>query len=300
MINFNRKYIPLTPAFISLSDSLPQNNLVESKQNFMNNNIITGLNMSNSVSSVADVLNVLTDVSDLEMHFLSQPPTDGKFNFDTNSSMSGSNYLFDDKNSNDIDIEPLQYLYLPKQHRILSQNSNSFHKNEKNLNTQIKNEDFQFGLTLLQANIIALCLKSGIKPHQLYPREALLLNLHILQQHAYNMISKYEKNVFLKGYSENSTESFSSMNDIQTTSLQLLINPYHTNRLNHPPSLLRGITDESDERYNSNNDEDEYDSLSDIHEYGRSNERETSKLFENVIPSIGEPGDDKDWTVLDY
>ena len=45
------------------------------------------------------------------------------------------------------------------------------------------NTNFPVALALLQANIVSLCLSAGISADTLWPAEAMLLNLHLLQQH---------------------------------------------------------------------------------------------------------------------
>jgi len=41
-------------------------------------------------------------------------------------------------------------------------------------------DEFAIGLQLLQNNVIALCIRAGVPVSQLWPAEALLLNLHEL------------------------------------------------------------------------------------------------------------------------
>ena len=49
-----------------------------------------------------------------------------------------------------------------------------------------ENSDFSSGLVLLQANVIHLCITTGINPRNLWPPQALLLNLRLLNEFCLN------------------------------------------------------------------------------------------------------------------
>jgi hypothetical protein len=45
-----------------------------------------------------------------------------------------------------------------------------------------KNKEFMFALTLLRADVVALCLRAGVPPSSMWPPEAILLNLDVLRR----------------------------------------------------------------------------------------------------------------------
>jgi hypothetical protein len=53
---------------------------------------------------------------------------------------------------------------------------------------QQQNDEFAIALQLLQNNILVICINVGVPIHQLYPGEAILLNLYTLQQFCYHYI----------------------------------------------------------------------------------------------------------------
>jgi hypothetical protein len=70
--------------------------------------------------------------------------------------------------------------------------------NHKKIDAAIVNENdwitsvsFPLALSLFRANIIALCVRSGIDPSTLWPPEAILLNLNTLYLHCLEQHEKY-------------------------------------------------------------------------------------------------------------
>jgi hypothetical protein len=53
----------------------------------------------------------------------------------------------------------------------------------KNSPRYVLNEAFEQALVLLRADVVFLCLQSGLPAAMLWPSEAILLNLHLLQRH---------------------------------------------------------------------------------------------------------------------
>ena len=54
----------------------------------------------------------------------------------------------------------------------------------------VPNSEFSFGLSLLQADVLALCMKAGkLQPAELWPPEALLLNLSVLHSRCVDIIT---------------------------------------------------------------------------------------------------------------
>eukprot|EP01032_Pedospumella_encystans_P016272 gene16272-18570_t len=58
------------------------------------------------------------------------------------------------------------------------------------------NSNFSMALVLLQANVVALCVRAGLSAESLWPAEAMLLNLHLLQQHCAQVVNE-EKTTLL-------------------------------------------------------------------------------------------------------
>lgn len=52
------------------------------------------------------------------------------------------------------------------------------------------NANFPAALVLLQANVISLCLKSGLYAESLWPAEAMLLNMHVLKRHCEQVVAR--------------------------------------------------------------------------------------------------------------
>lgn len=162
--------------------------------------------------NISDVLAILSPTSELDLMYSS----------DT------SDHMY--KHSRRREKEPLHSLFLPKHHRdpkphpyTISEGSSVESLNidplSRILEDQIENSEFQFGLSLLQANILVLCIKGGINPQKLYPPEALLLNLGLLQQETVKYISLHDS---MQTNIENHQLSFSSL----PSALERLINPY--------------------------------------------------------------------------
>lgn len=55
------------------------------------------------------------------------------------------------------------------------------------------NSTFGTALTLLQADIVVLCLSAGVPAEQLWPPEAMLFNLHLLQEHCKSVVQRGEQ-----------------------------------------------------------------------------------------------------------
>ena len=53
---------------------------------------------------------------------------------------------------------------------------------------QLINDEFAIALQLLQNDILMICMNAGVPIDQLYPGEALLLNLYALQLHCFENI----------------------------------------------------------------------------------------------------------------
>lgn len=52
----------------------------------------------------------------------------------------------------------------------------------------VLNDQFEQALTLLRADVVFLCLQSGLPAAVLWPSEAILLNLDLLQRHMQRML----------------------------------------------------------------------------------------------------------------
>jgi len=52
------------------------------------------------------------------------------------------------------------------------------------------NLSFSTALVLLQANVVALCVRAGVSADSLWPAEAMLLNLQLLQQHCAHVVNQ--------------------------------------------------------------------------------------------------------------
>ena len=52
------------------------------------------------------------------------------------------------------------------------------------------NSNFSAALVLLQANVVALCVRAGLSAESLWPAEAMLLNLHLLHQHCAHVVNE--------------------------------------------------------------------------------------------------------------
>lgn len=57
----------------------------------------------------------------------------------------------------------------------------------------VVNPNFPASLVLLQADVIALCMRAGIAPEDLYPPEAMLYNLHLLHKHCAAVVREQER-----------------------------------------------------------------------------------------------------------
>jgi hypothetical protein len=53
------------------------------------------------------------------------------------------------------------------------------------------NPNFPTALALLQADIVALCLRAGLRAEDLWPPEAMLLNLSLLSRHCESIVHRY-------------------------------------------------------------------------------------------------------------
>ena len=65
---------------------------------------------------------------------------------------------------------------------IANMEISSSQKNNIESLSWIANSSFSSAMALLRANVITLCLRTGIMPEKLYPSEAILLNLHVLHR----------------------------------------------------------------------------------------------------------------------
>lgn len=165
--------------------------------------------------------------------------------------------------------QPLHFLYLPKsQSRVLSskipprQTTGSIEGlKEKSPSAEdaIENPEFQFGLSLLEANILVLCIKAGVAPQTLYPPEALLLNLDLLQQKAIEYLSIHDCSFQT---STPATEDQINVTSSLPSSLRRLIDPYpsHNPELQQQESLERNSSLEDDGVYISRHSDD-YESI---------------------------------------
>jgi hypothetical protein len=81
----------------------------------------------------------------------------------------------------------------------------------------IPNDSFQQALILLRANVIALCLRSGLRAETLWPPEAILLNMKVLEEHCHfnaEQISKYvgaPTDTLIRGKSTSNSKSKSEV-----------------------------------------------------------------------------------------
>jgi hypothetical protein len=53
------------------------------------------------------------------------------------------------------------------------------------------NPNFPTALVLLQADIVALCLRAGLRAEDLWPPEAMLFNLSLLSRHCESIVHRY-------------------------------------------------------------------------------------------------------------
>jgi hypothetical protein len=220
--------VTLTPAFLPLSESVtrpPDRERLSHRDRG-----------GSDISDVLAVCDVLSPVRNLELLYSSET-------FDNHSpSLSHTK-------------EPLRYLYLPKSDPSHHPRTTPYpssptsaqeiigsHDLKEISQEAIENPEFQFGLSLLQANILVLCIKSGVDPKSLYPPEALLLNLDILQQHAIKHLSSHTS--LTSGTSDTTTadtgeEEFNVENFLNfflpslPESLQRIIDPYPSLDLEH-------------------------------------------------------------------
>jgi hypothetical protein len=133
--------------------------------------------------------------------------------------------------------EPLHFLYLPKSRSSREVSSKIPTPGEISASIEglkekssgppfaedvIENPEFQFGLSLLQANILVLCIKAGVDPQTLYPPEALILNLDLLQQKTIEYLSTHEGSAATTTLAEDHINVPSSL----PSSLRRLIDPY--------------------------------------------------------------------------
>jgi hypothetical protein len=59
---------------------------------------------------------------------------------------------------------------------------------DASIKTWVPNSSFNKAVALLQADIVALCIQSGIEPEKLWPPPALLMNLSVLHAHAIDLV----------------------------------------------------------------------------------------------------------------
>lgn len=61
-------------------------------------------------------------------------------------------------------------------------------KSRKGSSRYVLNESFEQALTLLRADVVFLCVQNGLPAAVLWPSEAILLNLDLLQRHMQRML----------------------------------------------------------------------------------------------------------------
>lgn len=83
-------------------------------------------------------------------------------------------------------------------------------KSNSNDNSGVLNPAFVSGLTLLQANIVTLCLKVGLHPECLWPVQAMLLNLNLLHQHCIMILQSSNSRPFIDSDYPEITHNLSS------------------------------------------------------------------------------------------
>jgi hypothetical protein len=220
--------VTLTPAFLPLAESITQPSNRD-RLSYRDRDRDRDRDRGADISDVLAVCDVLSPVRNLELLYSSET-------FEKDPLSRGK--------------EPLRYLYLPKSHSSHQDTSSSAYPssssstqgtssppndshNETNPQEAIENPEFQFGLSLLQANILVLCIKSGVDPRSLYPPEAMLLNLDLLQQQAIQHISLND----LSHTASSTTTATESTDDPNTNdenlfqiplpeSLQRVVDPY--------------------------------------------------------------------------
>lgn len=215
-----RKHVLLTPSFHPLADITPT-----PRSQLSHRERVTCRDRNGNIS---DVLAVLSPIGELDSFYSSDSPV---------SQLP--------KRPNRRELEPLHYLFLPKSQQTrdfkpqtspypISEGSSIESLNPNGPSTQvfedqIENSEFQFGLSLLRANILVLCIKSGIDPQKLYPPEALLLNLDLLQQETIKYVSLHDS---ISTKMENHQYTYASL----PPSLERLVDPYPS--LNPEQDLL--------------------------------------------------------------
>jgi hypothetical protein len=73
---------------------------------------------------------------------------------------------------------------------VESSSKHTVPSNVDDYNDMTINSDFSQAIVLLQANIVTLCIKSGLQASSLWPAEALLLNLKTLEMFAERALAK--------------------------------------------------------------------------------------------------------------
>jgi hypothetical protein len=177
---------------------------------------------------------VLSGVSDLEL-FYSTDNSDSQTNIGR-SHASHSN-LFQ---NGDV----LHYLFLPQSESLKTKDSPS--RNNGNFGTDksgspegCENPEFSFGLSLLQANVLVLCIKAGVSPNSLFPPEAILLNLDLLQRQGHEVISGHNPIV----------PSLDELPPITSVSLIRVFDPYPHLQQEGTLNLANGSIDMDDGVY---------------------------------------------------
>jgi hypothetical protein len=222
--------VTLTPAFLSLAEvnkppPLPLSQ-ASTRENRNSNRDRTGV-----ISDVLAVCDVLSPVRELEFFYSSEAGNSQKIEKNEKQTLKSQGK------------EPLHFLYLPKSARQVSsrpphevstsvESLNFKEKTSSNADPPfvedvIENPEFHFGLSLLQANILVLCIKAGVDPQTLYPPEALLLNLDVLQQKTIDYLSTHDSSSIHSSPPVVTQEG--QLHDITSqlpSSLQRLIDPY--------------------------------------------------------------------------
>jgi hypothetical protein len=173
------------------------------------------------------------------------------------------------------------------------------------------NHDFSYALTLLQQNIITLCLRYGIPHTMLYPSQAMLLNLHVMKNFC---IKKF---LAMKTYMKN----FISIHNISVLCSTLknskqdhLMNPTDLNHIPHLTYRYRRYR--LSDQFNKTTDHDTYHasnqrSSSSSHNQGNKNRPGNESNITSKNPNLklnqnlwnnkrnNSKSDDDEWSIID-